>query len=140
MSRNAILMSIRPKYAEKIFNGTKTVELRRIKPKQLQDGDLVFVYVSAPVKSLVGAFKVAKIIEEPIMALWKTVENKAGVSLSEFELYYQKAQSGVGIFISDIWLLPKPIQLADLKQSLEGFHPPQSYRYTSIKYFDTPLH
>lgn len=139
MSRHAVLMSIKPKYAKKIFDGTKTVELRRIRPKYLQTGDLVFVYVSSPIKSLVGAFKVAKIIKEPIIDLWKAVEHGAGVSLEEFENYYQETQSGVAIFISDIWTLSKPIELADLKQAVEGFYPPQSYRYTSIKYLDTPL-
>jgi predicted transcriptional regulator len=138
--RKAILMSIRPKYAEKIFNGTKTIELRRVKPKHIQSGDLVFVYVSSPVKSLVGAFGVSKVIEAPILDLWSIVEHEAGISQVEFENYYQKAESGVAIYISNVWLLPKPIELADLKRYAKGFHPPQSYRYTSIKYFDIPLH
>ena len=139
MSRNAILMSIKPKYAKKIFDGTKTVELRRIQPKYLQTGDLVFVYVSSPIKSLVGAFKVARIIKEPIVDLWKAVQHEAGISFEEFENYYQKTQSGVAIFISDILVFSTPIELADLKQAAEGFYPPQSYRYTSIKYLDTLL-
>ena len=57
-----VLLSIKPKYADKIFNGTKTVELRRICPK-VTEGDLILVYVSSPVKALVGEFEVKKIVE-----------------------------------------------------------------------------
>ena len=46
MANNAILMSIRPQYANMIFDGTKTAELRRVKPKTLESGDLILVYVS----------------------------------------------------------------------------------------------
>ena len=84
MARNAILMSIRPQYAEKIFSKTKTVELRKVKPKTLAGGDLIFVYVSSPVQSLVGAFKVASVLEKPLSSLWPNVKDYAGISRGEF--------------------------------------------------------
>ena len=133
MTKNVLLMSIRPQHADKIFNRKKTVELRRIKPKLLEEGDLVFVYVSTPVKSLVGAFSVSSVIEKPLPILWEKVKDYACVSQSEFLDYYQGTNTGVGIFINDIWLLPKPIQLAELRKESEGFYPPQSFRYTSIQ-------
>lgn len=132
MSSNAILMSIRPQYADKIFDGTKTVELRRIKPKTLNNDDLILVYVSSPVKSLVGAFRVAYVVEKPLVSLWKVVRNHAGVSRKEFLSYYDGVRSGVAIFIKDIWVLPKPIHLSQLKKEVKDFYPPQSFRYTSI--------
>ncbi len=133
MTKNVILMSIRPQYADKIFNRSKTVELRRVKPKSLEQGDLVLVYVSAPIKSLVGAFTVLSVTEKTLPALWKKVKDYAGVSRSEFLDYYQGADTGVAIFIKDIWLLPKPIQLAELREEVKGFYPPQSFRYTTIQ-------
>jgi predicted transcriptional regulator len=125
-------MSIRPQYADMIFKGTKTVELRRVKPKFLVEGDLIFVYVSSPVKSLVGAFTVLCVTEKSLTSLWKNVKDYAGVSRSEFMNYFQDVEKGVAIFIKDVWLLPKPIHLAELKKEVKGFHPPQSFRYTSI--------
>ena len=136
MTKNALLMSIRPQYANKIFDGSKTVELRRIKPKFLGNGDLVFIYVSSPVKSLLGAFVVSSVVEKPLASLWNAVRNRAGINKAEFFNYYVGAQSGVAIFIKDVWLLPKPIHLTDLKRQVKGFHPPQSYRYTSIQYIN----
>lgn len=133
MARNAILMSIRPKYADKIFNGTKTVELRRIKPKSIQENDLVFVYVSAPVKSLVGAFSVSSVTEKSLSSLWKSVKDHAGLDRGEFFDYFQGVDKGVAIFIKDVWFLPEPIHLAKLQKEVKGFYPPQSFRYTSIR-------
>lgn len=126
-------MSIRPQYADKIFNGIKTVELRRVKPKFLAEGDLIFVYVSSPVKSLVGAFTVSSITEKSLTSLWKNVKDYAGVSRSEFLNYFQNVEKGAAIFIKDVWLLPKPIHLAELKKEVKGFHPPQNFRYTSVR-------
>ncbi len=129
-----LLMSIRPYYADKIFSGTKTVELRRIKPKLLTEGDLVFVYVSSPVKSLVGAFSVASVVKQALPSLWEIVKNHAGVSQEEFSDYYQGVQTGVAIFIQDIWLLSEPLHLTQIKKDFKDLYPPQSFRYTSIKH------
>ena len=133
MKSNAILMSVRPQYANKIFDGTKTVELRRIKPKTLGNGDLVFIYVSSPVKALMGAFRVASVVEKKLAPLWRMVKNDAGVTRAEFFRYYENVDSGVAIFIDDVWLLPSPIKLAQLQEEIKNFYPPQSFRYTSIK-------
>ena len=134
MADNAILMSIRPQYAEKIFNRTKTVELRRIKPKLLQKDDLILVYVSSPVKSLIGAFSVASVVEKSLPALWKTVKDCAGLSHGDFLAYFRGIEIGVAIFIKDVWLLPKPIHLTDMQKEANGFYPPQNFRYTSIQH------
>jgi predicted transcriptional regulator len=128
MSSN-ILLSVRPKYANKIFERTKTVELRRVRPKLLEEGDLVLLYVSSPVQALVGAFKVDKIIEKPLKGLWRIVRNKAGITRQEFDNYYDGVSVGVGIFfkVQDVQKLDEPITLDILKK--QSFHPPQGFRY-----------
>lgn len=137
MASNAVLMSIRPRHANKIFERKKTVELRRIKPKALARGDLILVYVSSPVKSLVGAFKVASVIEKPLPSLWKLVKDCAGVSYAEFIDYFSGMKSGTAIFIEDVWMLPRSIHLSDLQKEAKGFHPPQNFHYTSIKHVNS---
>ncbi len=134
MTSNVILISIRPKYAKKIFDGSKTIELRKIKPKHLSPGDLVLVYVSSPIKSLVGAFRVEKVEEYSLTEMWEKVKDKAGISKKDFDNYYQESKTGIAIFIENVWKLPKPIELSDLRKAEEGFHPPQSFRYTTLQY------
>jgi predicted transcriptional regulator len=125
-------MSIRPRFAADIFARTKTVELRRRRPKCLEPGDLVYVYVSAPVKAVLGAFSVASVLECPLPTLWQTVKAMAAVSESEFDSYYSGKAVGVGIFVDEVWQLAQPVPLSDLRKKERGFSPPQSYRYFSI--------
>jgi predicted transcriptional regulator len=75
MPINILLISIKPEYANKIFEGSKTVELRRVRPR-LREDDIVIVYASCPEKALVGWFEVEDIIEEHPNKLWNKVENK----------------------------------------------------------------
>jgi predicted transcriptional regulator len=127
-----ILLSMRPKYAEKVFaSQNKTVELRRVRPRLLKEGDLVVVYVTSPKKVVVGYFKVKNIIEEPIKHLWKKVKSKAGVTKREFDDYYKGASVGIGICLENTKTFPKPIELEELRRKIFKFQPPQSYRYLS---------
>ena len=71
MSSNAIVLSIRPQFADKILKGTKTVELRRVYPRRIGKGDRGLIYASSPVKSLVGGFEIARIVEKPLNELWE---------------------------------------------------------------------
>ncbi|KPA09841.1 ASCH domain protein [Candidatus Magnetomorum sp. HK-1] len=126
-----ILIAIQPKYADLIFEGLKKVELRRVKPKRIGDGSIVLLYVSSPIKSIAGGFRVKNIIEEPINKLWKKVYNLAGISRKDFEKYYCGNSKGVGIFIENTWKYSKPFSLVELRKNLNNFIPPQSFRYAT---------
>lgn len=137
MPSNSILLSIRPKYAEKILEGSKTVELRRVRPIYIAKGSLAFMYVTSPVKSIVGAFKVDLVIEMNLRDLWKAVKSRAGISQKEFDSYFEGTCRGVGIFFSEIWLFSKLISLKDLKKKMD-FQPPQSFRYAKANELAIP--
>ncbi len=128
MSEHALLLSIRPEYATKIFDGSKTVELRRVRPR-LTSGDLVLVYASAPVKALLGAFEVAKVVEAPPAQLWTQVQEKAGLTHDQFDQYFDGAKQGYGIFLKRKWSLAEPVALDVLRKRQTNFRPPQSYHY-----------
>lgn len=128
MKNNTLLLSIRPEYATKIFNGQKGVELRKVRPN-LQPGDVVLVYVSSPIKELQGTFVVDKIIEATPEELWQKVRHIAGISRQEFDSYYATSPKGYGIVLKTPLTLSNPISLTELKKLWQNFHPPQSYRY-----------
>jgi len=132
MSVHSLLLSIRPKYADQIFAGKKTVELRRVKPK-LSTGDTVLVYVSSPTKALIGGFEVDKVIESSPDNLWTKVHNIAGVTEEEFTNYYVGSELACGIFIKKSWHFKAPLALENLQKKWANFHPPQSYRYISMQ-------
>jgi predicted transcriptional regulator len=128
MTQRALLISIRPRFAEKIFAGTKTVELRRVRPR-VSAGDLVFVYVSSPIKELQGAFEVGRVITAAPSVLWKRLGKNAGVTHAEFRDYFSGKDLTHAIVIKRFWKLPVPLSLPELRQRTGGFRPPQSFRY-----------
>lgn len=125
---NAIFLSVRSEYVTKIFNGTKTVELRRVRPRHIAQGALALIYVPSPVCSVSGAFKVEQVVEMNVTDLWETVQDKAGITRAEFDAYYEGALTGVAIFFHDVWILREPIELRELREEV-GFQPPQGFRY-----------
>lgn len=135
MHVNKLLLSIKPEYAEKIFSGEKTVELRRMRTR-LNIGDLVLVYVSSPKKALVGSFEVEGIsqieiedLQKDLNKFWKQVKDQAKISYKEFKIYYKGASVVVGIYLTNVKHLAVPIELNLLRQKIPKFQPPQSYRY-----------
>ena len=127
-----MLISVRPKYAEKILSGYKKVELRRVRPKRITIGAIILLYVSSPVKSLTGAFRVSRIVREPINKLWKSVQAIACMTREEFYAYYEGAPYGIGIYFNEYMLFQDPIGLGELRIKIEKFNPPQGYRYANI--------
>jgi predicted transcriptional regulator len=128
---NDIFLSIRPEYANKIFKHTKTVELRRIRPKRLEKGNLVLIYVPSPVQAFVGTLKVDEIVEKPVKELWRIARGKAGMTRQEFNSYFTGVSVGVGIFFKsqEVLQLLEPIKLKKLRE--QNFYPPQSFRYAT---------
>lgn len=132
MNSTALLLSIRPKYADLIFNGLKKTELRRVRPR-IQKGGIVLIYVSSPVKALMGAFQVQKVIEGNPKYLWRVAGNESGITKKEFDTYYSGLSLGFAISASKIWQLKHPILLANLKRRWAHFTPPQGYRYIHLE-------
>jgi predicted transcriptional regulator len=128
MSNGILLISIHPEHAVKIFDGSKKVELRRVRPK-VTSGDVVLVYVSSPVQALVGTFSVEKVVEAAPRLLWNQVNTIAGISRKRFDDYYSGAANAYGIFVQEARRLPRPVQLGSLRDIVSSFNPPQSYRY-----------
>jgi predicted transcriptional regulator len=128
MSHQAVLMSIKPKYADLIFAGTKTIELRRVCPK-VALGDLVLVYVSSPRMALVGGFEVAGIVSAGPLTLCEKWQAQSGVEKETFLTYFRGAATAYGILIGRTWQFESATELQTLRLRKGGFHPPQSYRY-----------
>ena len=136
MSKHALVISIRPRFAEMIFDGSKTVELRRVCPK-ISAGDLALVYASSPVKELQGAFEVAKVISTSPTALWRKVGKRSGITRKEFLGYLQGKVAAHALVVKRAWKLPVPVRLSALRRRKGGFRPPQNFHY--LKRNESPL-
>jgi len=122
---SALLLSLKPCFADAIFSGEKRFELRRVKPR-LVGGDLVVVYVTVPRCKLEGAFEVEQVIAATPNRLWRDVQHSVGVTKAEFDAYFDGADIGYGIEIRKVWKM-EPITLAAMRRL--RIRPPQSYQY-----------
>ncbi len=114
-----ILMSIRPMYAEAIFAGTKTVELRRRRPS-FSKGSRVLVYSSSPSQKLQGTFEVGGVLADEPDALWAKVSKQAGIDREAFDAYFAGCATAYAIEIKNARRI-EPTRLA--------IRPPQSYLF-----------
>ena len=121
----AVLLSIKPKYADLILQGLKTVELRR--SWAAQPVGLIVIYASSPVQRLVGVVAVVDVKEQSIGELWKTSQaHGGGLTRKELQTYYQGKHRGFAVMLRDVKPAKTP---ADPTELLPEFVPPQSFRY-----------
>ena len=125
----ALLLSIRGTLADLIFDGTKSVELRRRRPA-VHPGDYLIVYVPSPLKRIAGVVAVRRVVEAPISSLWRRVRGKCGISHREFLAYFAGLDVGFGIELERPARLACPVLLNELQILRPGFSP-QGYRYLS---------
>ncbi len=125
-----ILLSIKPRFANAILSGEKTVELRRTMPRA-RAGTRVLVYSSAPEMALLGTAVVARVQRGSRSGIWKQFGPDAAVSRREFIAYFDGARYAVAITLTDARSLADPVPLKELRRRAPGFHPPQSFRYVT---------
>lgn len=119
-----VLLSIKPEFAEKIFNGTKKYEFRRSVFKN-QDVKTVIVYASSPVQQVIGEFEIDKILNDDLHQLWDKTKDFSGISENFFFDYFNNKEKGYAIKIKRTKLYEKALSLKDDFNA----KPPQSFMY-----------
>ena len=127
-SESALLISLRPCYADLIFHGLKTAELRRRDLSRMKGCD-VFVYVTSPVMKLRGGFHVGEVLTGTPEEIWYEVSDYAGIDKPEFDAYYSGRELACALKIAEFWEYERPIELDALRDRFPGFVVPQSWRY-----------
>ena len=132
----AVLISIRPKWCEKIINGEKTIEVRKTRPK-MNPPFKCYIYKCGNGK-VIGEFLCDEIIN--INGAGRIPSDAARPTcLEPAELHqYLGAATGFGWHISDLSIYDHPRDLWEftgLRQTKYGLapgpitRPPQSWRY-----------
>ncbi len=119
-----VLLSTRPKFASRIFEGSKKYEYRRVIFRR-EDVTKILVYASAPLCKVVGEFDIGGIVHEEPKKLWARTRKYAGIARKEFFRYFSDATKGYAIRVKNSRMYEKPLPLRDLMISA----PPQSFMY-----------
>jgi len=124
-----VLLSIKPEFADSIFEGTKKFEFRKVIFKN-SGIKTVVVYASSPVQKVIGEFEIESIINDELSALWKKTKEFAGISEDFFFEYFLNRDRGYAIQIKKVKKYKKALCLR------ENFNttPPQSFMYLENKF------
>lgn len=119
-----VLLSIKPEFAERIFNGTKKYEFRKAIFKNSEIKTVV-VYASSPIQLVIGEFEIETIMSDSPEKLWKKTHRFAGIDEDFFYKYFAERENGFAIKIKKTKKYKKALCLR------EHFHltPPQSFLY-----------
>lgn len=137
IKRKYLFIAVKPEYANKLISGKKDIELRKMKPN-VQPGDYVIIYASAPVKAVIGFGKVKTIIECTPKCLWERYSNRLGINEQSYFSYYDGYNKAIGIEF-DMIKSVMPIGLEELRRVDPNFQPPQIYRYITNEDIDNVL-
>lgn len=119
-----VLLSIKPEFAFKIFDGTKRFEFRKAIFKN-PDVNVVVVYVSSPVQQVIGEFEIEDILSCNPESIWEQTKQQSGITKDFFDEYFADREVAYAIKIKRTKRYDSPLSLKD------DFHmvPPQSYAY-----------
>ena len=120
-----ILLAIKPEFASKIFAGSKKYEFRRSIFKN-ENVKIVVIYVSSPIKKVIGEFEIDKVLQSKPKNLWIRTRKHSGISKEFFDSYFAEKEKGYAIKIKSLRKYRKP---KCLKADFNISSPPQSFLY-----------
>lgn len=121
-----VLLSIKPQFVDKIFDGTKKYEFRKSLFKR-SDVTRVIIYASYPVKRIVGEFEIEQILSDDVNIIWEQTKKYSGITKDFYNSYFQKKKRANAIKIGNLKRYKEERCLSDynIQQA------PQSFCYIS---------
>lgn len=119
-----VILSIKPEFAFKIFEGTKKFEFRRVLFKN-KDVKNIVVYASAPISKVIGEFEIDSIFQQDLNSLWNKTSEFSGITQDYYKDYFEGKNEGYAIKVKN----PKMYENQLCIKESFGLNPPQSFAY-----------
>ena len=119
-----VLLSIKPEFAEKIFEGTKKYEFRKSIFKNT-DVQTVVVYASSPVQRVIGEFTIDRILNDDLDSIWDETAPYSGITHDFYMSYFANKEKAYAIKIRDTKRYSHARRLSDYNIQ----YAPQSFAY-----------
>lgn len=118
-----ILLSIKPEYVERIFNGSKKFEFRKHLPQE--NVDKIVVYSTDPVQQVVGEVAVRGTLTMKPSPLWEATKGAAGISRAKYRAYFRGCTAAYAFQLGQtrLYEIPKTLEEIGVKSA------PQSFTY-----------
>lgn len=123
----AILLSIHPKYVQRIMCGDKIYEYRKSKCKM--EVHKILIYSTSPIMKVVGEADVESILEGNPTEIWEKTKRKSGVKKNFFDKYYENKSQAIAYKLCNVREFDEPKTLNDYGVR----NAPQSFKYITIE-------
>ena len=117
-----VLLSIHPKYASEILDGTKRYEFRRVVPAR--PVERVFLYATAPVSKIVGYFYLGATVHETPENMWEWCMPHGTITKDELFEYFKGMKKGYALEIYRPYRFKPAVEFPNKKVA-------QNFRYVS---------
>ena len=123
----AVLLSIKPEFAYKIFDGTKKYEFRK---QIFKDSSIkkVIVYSSSPEQKVSGEFTIDDMLNDTPSDLWLQTRDYSGITQAFYEEYFRGRKNAYAIKVASTKLYEQKKDLSDF----DIMFPPQSFAYVEV--------
>ena len=118
---STILLSIKPEYSDRIFDGIKKYEYRRHIPTT--NVEKIIVYSTAPLKKVVGEVEVINTLSMKKTSLWEITKSYAGISREGYRAYFKNSKIANAFSLGRATRYDEPKELADydINQAPQSF-------------------
>lgn len=121
----AVLLSVKPRFADLIVAGTKRVEFRRVWAQE--PVPWIAVYSSTPTQRIVGIVEVESVVLASASTLWALNSRRGGgLTRTELRSYFAGKPKGYAVILGRVLRPQTPLEPDAIVQ---GFRAPQSFRY-----------
>ncbi|OWU98661.1 ASCH domain-containing protein [Fibrobacter sp. UWR2] len=123
----AVLLSIKPEFAHKIFEGSKKFEFRK---QVFKDASVkkVIVYSSSPEQKVIGEFEIETILSDTPDNIWIQTSFNSGITQEFYNEYFEGRDKAYAIKVASTKMYRRQKTLADFNiQSA-----PQSFAYVEV--------
>ena len=133
--RQIALLSIKPKFANKILFGEKIYEYRKVAISNKTSH--LILYMTSPVMKIVGVVEVKNILSGAPSSIWEKTKTGSGITRRFFREYFKGKKKAFAIELGDVtplscWVDPKTID--------PDFRAPQSFQYVDVAFYDALFH
>ncbi len=125
--QTSVMLSIKPRFAEQIFCGSKHFEFRR-RLFANRSVKKIVVYATSPISRVIGEFEIEDILELGIDQLWEETKEFSGIPKEYFEAYFCGRETGYAIKIGKTHTYEIPLEL---EAHFNVKRAPQSFVYVN---------
>ncbi len=121
------MISLKEEYFNRILDGTKSFEFRRVFASSLNEPFLCAIYVSSPVQQIKGIVHFDKPIRDSIDGLLELAKKTNYPYIQGIREYFKGKEKGYALPVIKLDLFNNPLRLTDVKEVYPKFRPPQSF-------------